>query len=200
MLFFCYSLEVFSWDVGDGDGGDAIDGDDDAEVLLHAFEHSFDALELAVIDPYLRARLEGKGGIVQEHDMFVVVERGHVLERCHLGLWDADDYVVLAVLRGTCHIAQRLETLVGMLQLGYPLLCGMYEYQVVDSRDLPQFFSCVCLHPFVFEGQECLDAKAVQLVPQDELAAVGYPHGEPGCFIAVHRYRYGMVLQGTDVF
>ena len=71
--------------------------------------------------------------------------------------------------------------------MAYPFLRGVDEYQVVDSRNLPQFLSRVRLHPFVSEGQERLNAKTLKLVPEDEFATIGCPHGKPRHFAVVHK-------------
>jgi hypothetical protein len=61
----------------------------------------------------------------------------------------------------------------------------MHEDEVVDGWHLAQFFAHALLDPTRLEGQETLDAQAVELALDQEFAAVGGTHGEPGKIIHI---------------
>ena len=57
--------------VGDGEGGDALDGDHHAEVLLDALEDALHTFEGALADDDLLAGLEGELHVLELDDLLV---------------------------------------------------------------------------------------------------------------------------------
>ena len=178
-------MDGFPGDVGDGDCGDTTDGDDHAQVLLHALEDSLYSLEGTFHDSHFGAWLAGEVEVIQEHDVLVIMEGGHLHEGGHLGIGDADDVIASALFGGLCHVAQGFKAHVGLPQLTNLLLGGMDEDEVVDSGYLPQFLSYVRFHPAVPDREEVLDTQTVKLILHEEFAAVGGTHGEPGKIIHI---------------
>ena len=97
--------EVVAGYVHDGYGGDTFDGDDHAQVLLDALDHTGDACVGAIGDAGFLTWFAGEAEVVEEHDVFVLTEGGYLHEGGHLGIGDADDVIATAIGRGACHIA-----------------------------------------------------------------------------------------------
>ena len=100
--------EVFLVDVGDGYGGDFLDGDDDAEVFLVAFDDTFHSGKDAFGDLDLLAWLAGELEVVEEDDL-VVSLADYTDEIVHALVGDIEDFgafVVVLVIDGVHDVAE----------------------------------------------------------------------------------------------
>lgn len=77
-----HNLKILRADVAGGDGGDAVDGDDEAAVALDTLYDAFGALEEAAGHTYAVALKELRGGVVEPEE--VVGDRGYKDEHVHL--------------------------------------------------------------------------------------------------------------------
>ena len=122
--------EVAFGDVGDGHGGDFLDGDDNAEVFLDAFDGAFHAGKGTFGDLHFLAGLAGKVEVVEEDDL-VVGFGDNTDEVVHLFVGDIEYFLVLVVVfvvHGVHDVAQGFV-------LGFVTLDGLEVLQGDADED-----------------------------------------------------------------
>jgi len=119
-------------DVGDGDGGDAFELDDDVLVALDALDGALDAGEVAVDDADAAALLVEEVVGLEEHDG-VVTTGGNTHEVVHLGIGDAENALVPVVCEVVGHVTHGLKLATGHLQVGEDGLSGTDKQEVADG-------------------------------------------------------------------
>ena len=179
--------EAGGWDVGDGDGGEAFELDDDVLVLLDALDDAFNTGEVALGDEDAAANLTEIVAIVEEYDA-VVLNGGHTHEIAHLSLGDGEDVVCHAFGKVLGDVAQGLELTARGLQQGDVLAAVVDEDKVMDGRHQHTLLVTVTgIHEFIMHGQEIVNAQLVKGLLDLDLTTVGDSHGVPGAF----RAQYG---------
>ena len=174
-----YKLKVFWTDVGDGDGGDALEEDDDHTVFLDALDATLGTGEVAIDD------LDLLGGLVEEVLVFQVDQvaaglGGDVDEVSHLGLGDDDDFrETFFQRRMTHHVLHRHAVLVEHLQTGDLLLRVVNEEQVVDGWHQFAAAFALVVYQLVNHREVVVYMQLVEFFFDLELAAIGTVHGEP---------------------
>ena len=97
-------------DIGDGNGGDVVDGEDNAEVFFEAFDHADDATEGPFGDLYMGTGATGKGEVVKIDDLIGTLG-GDTDELLHLRIRDMQHLSALGAVGiddGAHDLAQRL--------------------------------------------------------------------------------------------
>lgn len=178
------SAEAGGWDVGDGDGGEAFELDDDVLVFLDALDDAFDTGEVALGDEDAAANLTEIVAIVEEYDA-VVLNGGHTHEIAHLSLGDGEDVVSDAFGKVLGDVAQGLELTARGLQQGDVLAAVVNEDEVVDGgyQQAP-LVAVTWIHDFVVHGQEIVNAQLVKGFLDLDFTTISDSHGVPGAFRA----------------
>jgi len=176
-------LEVVGVHAGDGDGTDAVEGDDDTAVLLDAVDGALDTLEETGDDAHTTTNLTCEVLVAKEHDA-VVVDGGDAHEVGHVTRGDGDDVRSLEGIVGMPHEEpQGQQGLTGALGFLEPRLWGMDEEEVVDGGDELDATASVNEHALMCHGQEGLYLTVVEELLDGEGAlstSIGDAQGEPG--------------------
>lgn len=196
--------EAGGWDVGDGDGGEAFELDDDVLIFLDALDDTFNTGEVALGDEDAAANLTEIVAIVEEYDA-VVLDGGHTHEIAHLGLGDGEDVVNHAFGKVLGDVAQGLELTARGLQQGDVLAAIVDEDDVVDGRHQQALLVAVTgIHEFIVHREKALDAQIVKGLFDLNLTTVGDTHRVPGAFraqngdtVSMHGALSGLVCLDT---
>ena len=182
-------FEVGGWNEGEGDGDDSFELDDDAAVVVDAFDDAFDAGKVALGDDDAAADFVGDGGVVEVEDA-VVGDGSDAHEVLHLVVGHVDDLGTYGGVEGACHhVAEGTEVFVGHLEEGELFACGVDEEEVVDGWNEFEAAVAGTFDEFLGDGEEGFDALLVEGGFYFQLTVVGDAHGVPELLGAgwVHR-------------
>lgn len=181
MGLFGEGFEEGGVDVGDGDGGDVVEGDDDTTVLLDTVDGACDTLERAGNDTDLLANLVGKVHVTQKHHT-VILHRGHAHEILHLTVGDPQDGGELRTLRTPHDITEREQDLTGALHPRDAVVDAPDKDEVVNGGHQHTLGLALMVLALPSQWKEILHMMAIKEIPdfQGPLAiAMGNTHGEP---------------------
>lgn len=172
-------FEVGGGDEGEGDGGDAFELDDDAAVVVDAFDDAFDAGEVAFGNDDAATDLVGYGCVVEEEDA-VVGDGGDADEVLHLVVGHVDDLRSYGGVEGTCHhVAEGAEVFVGHLEEGELFAGGVDEEEIVDGGDEFETAMSCAFDEFPGDGEEGFDAFLFEGGFYFQFTVVGDTHRVP---------------------
>ena len=178
---FFEGLEPDGGDEGDGNGGDALDLDDDTFVVLDALDDALGIPEVTIDDANTAAWGAEEFGVRVEIDETVILNRGDTDEVVHLAVRNGQEIVVIVVRERVGEIAQRQAILVEHLQLGDTPLGGVDEDEVADGRleMLVGYSFVVDPATKALHRKEIANAKLVECMFDDLFTTIGDSHGIP---------------------
>ena len=174
-------LEEGGTDVGDGDGGDVVEGDDDTTVLLDTVDGACDTLERSTEDADFLANLVGEVLVTQEHHT-VILHRGHTHEVLHLTVRNPQDGGELRTLRTPHDITEREQNLTGALHPRDTVVDAPDKDKVVNGGHQHTLGLTLMVLSLPGQWKEILHMMAVEEIPNLHGApavAMGNTHGEP---------------------
>ena len=163
----------------DGNGGNALDEDDDHTILLDTLDDTLGPCKITVDDTDSLGDLVEEVGILQV-DQVVTLYRRDPDEIVHLGIGDHDDLRTVGYHGGTVdHILHGSAGLIEHLQTGDLLLGLMDEDEVVDGRYHLAVLLTILLDLLADHGEVVLNLQTVKFGLHLELTAVSAVHGIP---------------------
>lgn len=122
--------------IGDGQGSEAFELDNDTLALLDALDGTDSIHEITLSDANTLAGLGNEIGVFQQCHTTVVLKGVDAHEIIHLAVGDDQHTVVFTLREKVGAVVHGLKLTTSHLEIGKLLLRGMDENEAVDGRDI----------------------------------------------------------------